>query len=227
VEAIPRHRELTPWSVIRSVGDAGDFHAADPEPRRTATFHEVEVPTYVLGSSQPESTVDRRVADRLGVRVVRRRSGGGGVLLVPGEFVWLDLVVPAEDPLWSPDVAATMWWAGDLWRGVLGGLGIDAVRHDGRLVTTEWSPVVCFAGLGAGELVAAERPGSKLVGISQRRTRHWARLQTMCHLRWRPELMAALTASPRPPAAAIAGCAEVVDVDASRLVAALTTALLS
>ena len=29
-----------------------------------------------------------------GVEVVRRRSGGGAVLLVPGEVVWFDVVVP-------------------------------------------------------------------------------------------------------------------------------------
>lgn len=213
------------WTIVHSVGDAGDFHVADPEPRRTATFHEVEVPTYVLGSSQPENTVDRRVADRLGVRVVRRRSGGGGVLLVPGEYVWLDLVIPSDDPLWSPDVARAMHWAGELWRGALEGFGIGSNRYDGPLVRSEWSSVVCFAGLGAGELVATDRPGSKLVGISQRRTRGWARVQTMCHLRWRPELMAALTAAPRPSAAVIAGSAAIVDVDVRRLVEALTDAL--
>lgn len=225
MEAVPRHRELSSWTVVHSVGDAGDFHAADPEPRRTATFRGVDAPTYVLGSAQPEASVDRRVADRLGVRVVRRRSGGGGVLLVPDEYVWLDLVVPSDDPLWSPDVAHTMQWAGELWRSVLEGFGVGSTRHDGRLVTSEWSPVVCFAGLGAGELVALDRPGSKLVGISQRRTRGWARVQTMCHLRWRPELMAALTAAPRPSPAAISESAAIVDVDVHRLVAALTDAL--
>lgn len=225
MEAVPRHRELSNWTIVHSVGDAGDFHTADPEQRRSATFWGVSSTTYVLGSAQPDASVDRRVADRLGVRVVRRRSGGGGVLLVPGEFVWLDLVVPSDDPLWSPDVAHTMQWAGDLWRGVLEGFGVGSTRHDGALVTSEWSPVVCFAGLGAGELVARDRPASKLVGISQRRTRGWARVQTMCHLRWRPELMAALTAAPRPSPAAIAGSAAIVEVDAQRLVAALADAL--
>ena len=51
-----------------------------------------------------DGEVDHRVAGALGVEVVRRRSGGGAVLLLPGEFVWLDLVIPAGDPLWLDDV---------------------------------------------------------------------------------------------------------------------------
>ena len=52
----------------------------------------------VLGSVQGHEVVDQVVAEALGVNVVGRRSGGGSVLLIPGEFVWLDLVVPAGDP---------------------------------------------------------------------------------------------------------------------------------
>ncbi len=40
--------------------------------------------------------------------------------------------------------------------------------------SSPWSSMVCFDGVGAGEVLV---DGRKLVGISQRRTRHAARLQ--------------------------------------------------
>lgn len=189
------------WVVEHVHGDAGAFHAAEPEARRSATFLTVDVPTLVLGSAQRDTDVDRRVAAALGVEVVRRRSGGGAVLLVPGEFVWLDLVIPAGDDLWLADVAHAMVWVGELWRSSLAASGIHGEVHRGPMLTTEWSRQVCFAGVGTGEVLQG---AGKLVGVSQRRTRHYARFQSMCHLRWRPELVAALVAPPRPKAADLA-----------------------
>jgi len=58
---------------------------------------------------------------------------------------------------------------------------------------------------------------SKLVGISQRRTREYARFQSMCHLRWRPELVTALVAAPRPSAAMLATVAQPARVTADDL----------
>lgn len=219
MEAVPRRRQLTGdsgWRVIRAVGDAGVVHATDPEPVRSATFQSVDRPTYVFGSTQPDSSVEARVAQSLGIHRVRRRSGGAGVLLMPGEFVWLDLVIPSDDPLWSDDVADAMRWAGGLWQRALDRLGVATERHEGSLVTTQWSAAVCFTGRGAGELLMPES-SAKVVGISQRRTRHWARVQTMCHLRWRPELMAALTAAPRPTAAELARAVAAVAIPAEQL----------
>lgn len=197
------------WVVGESHGNAGAFHQRDPETRRSATFHTVDHPTLVIGSAQPEASVDRRAADAMGAEVVRRRSGGGGVLLMPGEFVWLDLVIPDGDPLWCADVGRAMIWAGELWRAGLGELGVSGSVHSGGMITSPWSAQVCFAGLGTGEVVATGE-AAKLVGISQRRTRHWTRLQTVCHLHWRPELVAALVAAPRPTAVELAPLVGVV-----------------
>lgn len=186
------------WRLIRSHGDTATFHRSDPLPERSATFHTVEVPTLVLGSTQPDTTVDHDIARANGIEVIRRRSGGGGVLLMPGEFVWLDLVVPVDDERWSDDVARAMVWVGEMWQGALHSIGAaDGTDvHRGRLVERPWSKVVCFAGMGTGELM---RGSGKVVGVSQRRSRSWARLQSMCHLRWRPDLMAALVAGPIAP----------------------------
>ncbi len=202
------------WRVVESHGDAGAFHSTDPAFRRSATFHTVERPTLVLGSAQPDSDVDRLVARPLGLEVVRRRSGGGAVLLMPGEFVWLDLVIPAGDPLWLADVAQAMIWVGELWQRALAELNVAGEVYRGALITTQWSRQVCFAGVGTGEVMAGN---SKLVGISQRRTRSYARFQSMCHLRWRPELVAALVARPRPIARDIAAAAQPADVAVGEL----------
>ncbi|MFZ9629340.1 MAG: lipoyl protein ligase domain-containing protein [Ilumatobacteraceae bacterium] len=205
------------------------FHRDDPLPRRSVTVVEVDRTTLVLGSSQPDDAVDHRVADALGIDVVRRRSGGGAVLLVPGEFVWVDVVIPAGDPLWSDDVGGAMVWLGRAWQAALAAVGVESRVHDGAMQHSPWSRAVCFAGLGTGEVVPAASGshdrGGKLVGISQRRTRDWARFQTMCHRRWRPEVVSALVHAPRPAAPEVACVAVAVPVDVDRLVAAVLSAL--
>ncbi|HQZ35032.1 MAG TPA: hypothetical protein PK020_11440 [Ilumatobacteraceae bacterium] len=210
------------WLMAHSHGDAGVFHSTNPFPRRSATFHTVERPTLALGSAQPDRDVDERVARALRVDVVRRRSGGGAVLLIPGEFLWLDLVLPADDALWLADVAQAMVWVGELWQRALAASGVAGEVHREGLITTPWSRQVCFAGVGTGEVMAG---GSKLVGISQRRTREFARFQSMCHLRWRPELAAALVAAPRPSAAMLAAVTRPVGVDGDVLSASLQAVL--
>ena len=185
-----------PWQVRHITGDVGEFHARElPSEQRVASFFRTVTPTLVLGSSQRADSVDAAAASRMGIEVVRRRSGGGGVLLWPDEFVWLDLEIPATDDLWSDDVGKAMWWVGELWCTALDDLAPDAAVHGGRLVRTRWSADVCFAGAGPGEVLVGD---AKLVGVSQRRTRAAARFQSMIHLRWRPDIVAALVAaSPR------------------------------
>ncbi len=213
------------WTILDSHGDAGAFHAGTPEPARSVTFHTVDRPTLALGSAQTSSDVDHRVAAALGVDVVQRRSGGGAVLMLPGEFVWMDVVIPAGDRRWNDDVAAAMIWVGEWWVEALATLGVRGQVHADRLIRDEWSAQVCWTGVGTGEVLAgkpvgepAGKPVGKVVGISQRRTRELARFQTMCHLRWHPELVAALVAPSRPTAVELAACAQVVPatVDAVR-----------
>ena len=201
--------------VQESVGDAGEFHSAEPQPERSATFHMVSTRTLVLGSAQRDSDVDHRVATTLGTSVVRRRSGGGAVLLLPGEFVWLDLAIPATDSLWVDDVGRAMEWVGDLWQRALS--DVDMATEVCRVSSSngaQWSRQVCFAGVGRGEVVQGER---KVVGVSQRRTRATARFQSLCHLRWRPEFVAAFVASPRPMASDLADTVAVVSAPAAAL----------
>jgi lipoate-protein ligase A len=210
------------WQIQRTAGDAAAFHARDlPVDQRVATFFSVDSPTLVLGSSQRADSVDTGAAEREGIEIVRRRSGGGGVLLWPGEFVWLDLEIPVGDELWSDDVGRSMWWVGELWRGALADLEPSAAVYHGRLARTRWSSDVCFAGAGPGEVLIAD---SKLVGISQRRTRLAARFQTMIHLRWRPDVVASLVAD-RPSAAELAPLVTVSAASADDIIARLTAYL--
>jgi lipoate-protein ligase A len=141
-----------------------------------------ERPALVLGSTQRDTDVDAAAADRLGVDVVRRRSGGGAVLLDPGQVVWIDVVVPRGDVLWHDDVAVAAEWLGETWAAVLADLGVpDADVHRGGLECGLLGSVVCFAGTGPGEVTVA---GSKVVGLSQRRTRAAARFQCSVPLEW-------------------------------------------
>ena len=66
---------------------------------------------------------------------------------------------------------------------VLRDLGVPAEVHTGAMRGGRWSRLVCFGGLGPGEVVVG---GRKLVGISQRRTRAVARFQCVVHRRWDP-----------------------------------------
>lgn len=174
------------WAVERATGSAATFHARPLEAplRRSVHVWEVEAPALVLGSAQPEAVVDAEACAAAGVEVVRRRSGGGAVLLDPGRAVWIDVELPRGDRLWDDDVGRASWWLGERWGAALATLGVDRPHlHRGGMVASRWSSLVCFAGLGPGE-VTAGAGGPKVLGISQRRTRAGARFQCAVPLTW-------------------------------------------
>lgn len=165
----------------------------DLEPgRRLAVVHQPTGPALALGSTQPETAADRQACQRAGVQVARRYSGGGAVLVDPAAVVWVDLLLPLGDPLWSADVGRAMWWVGEVWARALGGAGVTgAMVWRGALQRRAWSSLVCFAGLGPGEVTV---DGRKVVGVSQRRSRQGALFQTACLLEWEPERLVSLLA---------------------------------
>jgi len=177
------------WSIERRTASARDLHAPWPAPgargRRTVGLCTVlGAPTLVLGSAQDQDVVDAARAARAGVEVVRRTSGGGAVLVGPGAQVWVDVWIPRHDQLWDDDVVRSSWWLGEAWTSALEGLGArDLVVHRGRATRTEWSDVVCFAGLGPGEVTSGT---AKVVGVAQRRTREGAWLHSVAPLSWEP-----------------------------------------
>lgn len=166
------------WSVARFHEPPAISHAR-PLPalvERAVWVFEPSQPALVLGSAQ------RLVTAVTDIEVVRRRSGGGAVLVVPGDVLWVDVLVPAGDPLWDDDVGRAFGWLGEAWSAALGSLGVATTVHRGAMTRSPWSDAVCFAGLGPGELLNAA--GQKVVGMAQRRTRSVERFQCAALGRW-------------------------------------------
>jgi len=215
------------WRVERRTGSAEALHArALDEGGRLVELLEVTGPAIVLGSRQSPDEVDTTAARVQGTEVVRRRSGGGGVLLVPGEQAWVDVTIGRDDPLWRDDVAVAFEWLGASWGAAVASFGLTPAVHTGRLVETRWSRRVCFAGLGPGEVTVG---GRKLVGISQRRTRAGARFQCVVHRRWDPTSLLGLLALDEGDQVAagreLAGVATGLDRPAAQVLTALVAAL--
>jgi lipoate---protein ligase len=218
------------WSVERSTGRAAAFHARelDSASGRSVWVFDVDHAAIVLGSAQPIEHVDLDACRTHDVEVVRRRSGGGAVLVRPGSCTWVDVVVPRADPLWDDDVGRASHWLGDAWSRALVSVGAGAARitvHRGALERREWSDRVCFAGLGPGEVTIE---GRKLVGISQRRTRTAARFQMAVLHHWRAEEIVELLSRPRPAVddlSAVATSLGELGLDADELLEALLAEL--
>lgn len=184
------------WLRTERSGTAAELHEPDGS---IATGRRVERltvtgPAVVLGSTQRPSVLDVERATAAGLGVCRRRSGGGAVLLTPGEHLWLDVVIGRDDPLWVADVGVSMAWLGEVWSAALRATGHSPVAvHDGPPARREAGAVCCFAGLGPGEVSVGAR---KVVGISQRRTRGAARFQCIVHRSFDSETLVALLSSP-------------------------------
>jgi lipoate---protein ligase len=189
---------------------------ADAAGGRLVRLAHVNAAALVLGSSQPDSVVDRR---RLGpdVSVVRRRTGGGAVWVAPREQVWLDVWLPPDDPLAvTPDVVRSSVWVGERCAVALAALGLEGLRvHQGPWLPGRWGRLVCFGGRGPGEVVCG---GRKVLGLAQRRTREGRWFQLMVPTVWDPAHWSPLL---RPGPAEIADGGGTGESDA--LAAALTT----
>ena len=203
------------------MGRAEDLHAVDPPSfiGPLGSVLEVGRSALVLGSGQARTDIDEGAVRAAGIDVVRRRSGGGAVLLVPGDHVWIDLWVPAGHRQWSDDVIRGAERIGDLWVESLRAEGLgDLEVHRGRLQAGAWSSQVCFTGVGPGEVLHG---GRKLVGVSQRRTRDWARFQCVVHRRFDAVTTFGLLADPEAAAGAGAWCDAVATIGVLDVVGAL------
>lgn len=168
-------------------------------PPRILRVLEAEAPALVLGSGQPDADVDEEAAVNYGVAVARRRSGGGAVLVGPGQVIWVDLLIRPGDPLWDGDVARAAWWVGDAWAAALGSVGIGPAEvWKQPMRKGPWSAQVCFAGIGPGEVLIG---GKKVIGVSQRRTRAAALFQTAALIQWDPWAILRLLRMDHPSAA--------------------------
>jgi len=85
----------------------------------------------VLGSSQSSDVfAPGRTA---GLTLRRRRGGGGLVLLEPGD-VWVDWWIPSSDERWSSDVHVSSIRCGQIWCDVLAPrVNAHLTVHEGSL----------------------------------------------------------------------------------------------
>ena len=172
------------WRFQEFQAGVGEFHGMEHPGEREVWLHcwgNEERGALVLGSSQPEELVDADALQRRGLELVKRQSGGGSVLVVPGSVVWIDVLIPRDDPLWEDDVGKSALWLGEAWQATLLEFGISAEVHQGPYQPGEWGELICFAGRASGEVFV---DGKKSVGISQRRTRQGARFQTALARQW-------------------------------------------
>ena len=205
------------WAVHERNGGAGELHLADLPPGRGVWLMNVNRPAVVLGSTQKMSDIDPATAGELGLEVAVRRSGGGLVWLDPADTTWVDVTIPAGDPLWVEDVPRSMMWLGRVFTRVFGAEpGIRVV--DSPYDAGEHGRSLCFAGTAPGEVMT---DAGKLVGISQRRGRNGARFQCVVHHTWSPERFASVFADPAVTDAAARLPVATTGMDRAAIVAAL------
>lgn len=168
--------------VIEQVGTVAELHGLDP-----FTGDRPVVPAVwwcrptddaiVLGSRQAGDLVDERACRSAGLSIVHRRSGGGAVVVRRASTLWIDVVLPSG--VVPDDVRASMVWIGECWRDVMApAVAAPLSIHRGGMCCSEWSDLVCFAGVGPGEVLIGS---DKLVGLSQRRTRRGVRVQGLVY----------------------------------------------
>ncbi|MDE0803135.1 MAG: hypothetical protein OSA99_07395 [Acidimicrobiales bacterium] len=211
--------------VERHRGRAGELHslALPDDGVRRVWVLEATHPAVVLGSTQSDDVVDHRAAAAAGVEVVRRRSGGGAVWVAPDDPIWVDVVIPRGDPLWTDDVGHAFRPVGRAWSEALETVGVaGTVVHQGAMIRTDWSDLVCFSGTGPGEVL---HHGRKIVGISQRRSRSGARFQCAIPRRWEPQRLCAVLREPPPLADLLHVGGEVGEVTTADLVDAFVAAM--
>jgi lipoate---protein ligase len=188
----------------------------------------------IVGSSQRLDEIDQAACAAAGLRIHRRRSGGGAVL--SADMLMLDLALPRAHSLYMDDVTESYRWIGEVWAAALRDLGVDAyvasveaARADAQML----DPLVrrvCFGGLSPYEVVVGER---KLVGLAQVRRRGGALYQVGIYLRWAPQhTVALLTATPgervvleQQLAARVAGLEELCDASSAEVIAAVESAM--
>ena len=174
----------------------GTFHAltlADDPARRGVGVRRRAAGARARLDAAVDEVVDVEACAPAGVEVVRRRSGGGAVLLEPGAVVWFDVVVPAAQ-LRDEGVGDDVARVDDLARRARRRRARRARRRRRRRSTVAaWPPARRGARWCASPGSAPARccvDGVKLVGISQRRTRAGARFQCAVHSRGRRTALA-------------------------------------
>jgi lipoate-protein ligase A len=176
---------------VSEVEDLYDYSELRGLAKATMFVAHVVRPTLVLGGSQSANVVN---VDSLGPTELRRRRGGGGLVLLGPKDLWVDWWIPAGDPRWARDVHASSiqvgrWWAATLQNQTTATVSV----HEGPLSGNPVFRVVCFAGRGPGEVFVNDR---KAVGVTQWRVREGVFLSTVLHAEPTANVMAYLVNVP-------------------------------
>ena len=150
----------------------------------TISVVEPVCPHVVLGSSEREKAfMDFSYMEREGIQLASRRSGGGAVIVIAEDLLWLDVFVPTRSRFWLEDIKRSSLWMGGIWLDALQSISVDCLLYDGQFIRSSLSDLVCFAGKGPGEIFINDQ---KIVGISQRRSRQGTQFQCGLILNWNP-----------------------------------------
>ena len=129
------------WSIKRSEGSVAARHLTLPTfESRQIIIHEIDKPTMVFGTTQKNMSLEAAID----CDYVYRKSGGGAVFLEPGKVLWVDFVVPREDPLWCDDIRRSSVWLGELWVSAMKEIGLYGKVYSEEIRKTE-KKVVTFA----------------------------------------------------------------------------------
>lgn len=204
-DARPGGDRVAGFPLLARSGDPTELVSPAPpaDGRRVAVLVRPDRPALVVGSAQRLDVADTTRLSAAGWALVRRRSGGGPLVVAPGAQVWLDVFVPPADPLADADISRSSRWLGELWVEALRAEGLVGalVVHGGPLSGGTFARLACFAGLGPGEV---SWEGRKIVGVSQRRTRAGSWLHTMALIVNRQPELAELLALREPDRLALA-----------------------
>jgi lipoate-protein ligase A len=167
---------LTPGVVTSQLTELYNYDALRSEPEATLFVVRPDHATLVLGSAQTLDVLDAR---RVGEIPLRRRRGGGGLVLLRPDDIWIDWWIPVDDVRWRSDVHASSRMAGEWWADVLKEFVRGEITvHDGALEGDLAYRLVCFAGRGPGEVFV---DGIKAVGVTQWRVREGIFVSTVMH----------------------------------------------
>ena len=177
------------WDCSRLRLTPEQLHALEHPGSREVWLHDWPVEpdgqagpgALVLGSTQTASVVNQAELAARGLACFSRHSGGGAVLLAPLSQIWIDVLIPKDDPLWEADLAKSSLWLGRVWQQALAAAGLDCDVYDGPFEAGDFGALACYASRAPGEVLYG---GRKCVGVSQRRTKQGARFQTSLLCRW-------------------------------------------
>ncbi len=169
------------WRFNEQLGTADQLHnmAAPLGGGFTAALNQIATDALVLGSSQTTDLIDQKRANDDSIEIAKRRTGGGIVFIDKRQDAWLDIYVPSDAPFLSPKIENSFDWLGLIW---LEALKATAPEVGFRLLKSKpTNPAslagsLCFNSMGFGEIALGP---SKVVGISQRRSRDYSKFQCL------------------------------------------------